>query len=69
MGLSMWDRSEPLIALSHRWPQQLGTFLAEVHIVGELGIWFAETGPEGHFTVWGRSVDLQRCVRLPHHPV
>lgn len=68
MGLSLWDRPEPLMALSNQYPQ-LGKFLAEVRIDGELGVWFAETGPEGHYTVWGRPADLQRCVGLPHHPV
>lgn len=68
MGLSMWDRPEPLISLSRQWPK-LGTFMAEVRLVGELGIWFAETGPEGHFIVWGRPADLQRCAGLRHYPV
>jgi hypothetical protein len=69
MGLSMWDRVEPLEQLSkRRWPR-LGRFIAEVRLVGELGIWFADVEPEGHFAVWGRPPDLQRCVGLPHRSV
>lgn len=68
MGLSMWDRPGPLMNLSERWPQ-LGTFIAEVRLIGDRGIWFAEVEPEGHFVVWGRPADLKRCVNLPDPPV
>jgi hypothetical protein len=68
MGLSMWDSPEPLLGLAERWPK-LGRFVANVELVGERGVWFAETGPEGHCTVWGRPADLQRCVSLPVHPL
>ena len=69
MGLSMWERPDPLVPLSHEYPKQLGTFVVEVELDGSLGIWFAETGPAGHFTVWGRAADMQRSARLPAIPV
>lgn len=69
-ALSMWDQEHVgvLYDLSQRWPQ-LGRFVAEVEMNGELGIWYAETGPEGHFSVWGRPSDLQRSVNLPTYAV
>ena len=69
MGLSMWDAIEPLGELSRQFPKQLGTFVVRVELDGALGIWFAETGPEGHYTVWGRPADLQRSASLPGLPV
>lgn len=70
-ALSMWDREHihVLERLSNRFPERLGTSVAEVELNGDLGIWYAETGPEGHYTVWGRPADLQRSVSLPTHPV
>ena len=68
MGLSLWESPEPLRALAGRYPQ-LGTFIVEVEVRGDLGIWLAETGPPGHFTLWGRPADLQRCAQLPSTPV
>jgi hypothetical protein len=67
-GVSMFDRPENARRLAQRWPR-LGLFIAEIELGGELGIWFAETGSVGHFTVWGRPTELQRCVRLPTVPV
>ena len=71
MGLSMWDNPEILLRLIERpsMRKALGEFVAEVEVKGSLGVWFAETHSEGHFTIWGRPQDLQRCVRLPTHHV
>ena len=69
MSLSMWDRVQPLHVLSKRYPRQLGTYIVAIDAFGELGLWLAATGPEGHFSVWGRPADLQRSAQLPARPV
>ena len=68
MALSMWESPDDLIALNEQFERKLGDFIAVVELSGEEGIWFAETGPEGHHNVWGRPAALQRlCLAI--HPV
>ncbi len=71
MGLSMYDsdRMPALVNLANRYGDKLGRFVVSVQMDGDLGVWLAETGSLGHFTVWGRPADLQRCVHLPAEPI
>ena len=68
LGLSMTDRPEPLLSLRRAFPN-LGDFIVDVELRGDLGVWFADTLWDGHYTVWGRPSDLVRCARLPGHAV
>jgi hypothetical protein len=69
MGLSVWESQDHLRALHAQFGDKIGTFIVGVEINGDLGIWLAETGPEGHYTIWGRPADLQRSAHLPGVPV
>lgn len=68
MSISCSDNPETLRSLAARFPK-LGSFIAPFVVSGDHGIWFAETLWQGHFSVWGRPVDLQRCTHLPAEPV
>jgi hypothetical protein len=68
MSISCADNPDVLRGLAHRWPQ-LGSFIASFDVMGDLGIWYAETLWPGHYSIWGRPADLQRCVHLPAEPV
>jgi hypothetical protein len=40
-----------------RWPK-IGTFLAELRLQPDNGFCLADTGRPGHFTLWGRPLQL-----------
>jgi hypothetical protein len=54
MSLSLWADAGAAVAISEQYGRRLGSFLAEVVLSPDFGIWFAETGPPGHLAVWGR---------------
>jgi hypothetical protein len=62
MALSMWGTDDQARAVTEAFGFKLGVFVGEVERRGERGIWFAQTGAEGHFAVWGRPADLQACL-------
>jgi hypothetical protein len=68
MGVSMWSQPEVAQALAKKYPR-IGDHLAVVRLNGEIGIWFAATNTEGHYTVWGRPSDLRDSTDLPAEPV
>ena len=66
MSLSMWAYEGLAVDVSERFQRKLGEFVAAVELRPEEGIWFAESGPEGHIAVWGRKEALQRCCVAVH---
>jgi hypothetical protein len=66
MSLSMWAFERLAAEISERFGRRLGEFVAAVELRPEEGVWFAETGPEGHVAVWGRREALQRCCVAVH---
>jgi len=66
MSLSMWVREGQAVAISEQFNRRLGEFVAAVELRREEGVWFAETGPEGHVAVWGRREALHRCTVEVH---
>jgi hypothetical protein len=68
MSISCWEDREHLRTLAREYPK-IGSFIVAFEVRGELGIWLAETGTQGHYSVWGRPADLQRCAQLPAEPV
>ena len=69
MGVSVWESIDHLRSLHRAFGDRIGSFMVGVELRGDLGLWYAETGPEGHYTIWGRPADLQRCADLPARPV
>jgi hypothetical protein len=68
MSLSMWSFEGQARDINEAVGRKLGDFVAAIELRPEEGIWFAETGPEGHHAVWGRPESLQRSC-LAVHPV
>jgi hypothetical protein len=62
MGLSMWSYEGQAYEVNQHFGGRLGHFIVAVELRGEDGVWFAETGVEGHLAVWGRPEVLQRSV-------
>jgi glutathione synthase/RimK-type ligase-like ATP-grasp enzyme len=62
MALSMWADERTAMDVSTHFARKLGDFVAAVDLDGNEGIWFAETGSEGHMSVWGRPDALQRSL-------
>jgi len=62
MSLSMWSYQGQASEVNEHFERKLGDFIVAIELRGEDGIWFAETGTEGHLAVWGRPNALQRSV-------
>jgi hypothetical protein len=67
MGLSMWNTKEAAED-ANTWLRIPYDRVAEVRLDGDRGIWWARTGPWGHYTVWGRPDELQESV-LDDYPL
>lgn len=63
MGLSFWGNEDSARRMSHHLAQHLGEHIARLHIEPDYGVCVADTGPEGHFTVWGRPGKLLEFVQ------
>lgn len=57
MGLSTFSTQEAAQAMALRWPT-IGTFVAELRLEPEHGFCLADTGQPGHWTLWGRPLQL-----------
>lgn len=62
MALSMYESAAQAHAVNEWFGRRLGAFVATVELRAEFGIWFAETGVDGHLAVWGRPADLQLSI-------
>jgi hypothetical protein len=68
MGLSMWLSEESARSKNDDFGGKLGDHIAVLELMGELGVWWAQTFSPEHMTVWGRSEALDGCIR-DIHPV
>jgi hypothetical protein len=66
MGLSMWASEQSALAKNDEFDGKLGDQVVRLELVGNLGIWWAQTFSPDHMTVWGRPEDLERCIREIH---
>ncbi|MGA7704535.1 MAG: hypothetical protein WB998_06525 [Solirubrobacteraceae bacterium] len=57
MGLSVFSTRAAARAMALKWPM-IGTFVAELNLGPEHGFCVADTGQRGHFTLWGRPLQL-----------
>jgi hypothetical protein len=68
MGLSMWTSAELADEANRLVLNTPYDAVASVRLDGDRGIYWARTGPTGHYTVWGRPDQLRQSV-LDVHPV
>ncbi len=61
MGLSVFSSQEAARAIALRWPK-IGRFLAEMQLQPGSGFCLADTGRPGHFTLWGRPLQLLDAI-------
>jgi len=57
MGLSVFSTPAAAGAMALKWPM-IGTFIAELNLEPEHGFCLADTGQWGHWTLWGRPLQL-----------
>jgi hypothetical protein len=57
MGLSVFSTRAAARAMALKWPM-IGTFVAELDLEPENGFCLADTGQPGHWTLWGRPLQL-----------
>jgi hypothetical protein len=57
MGLSVFSTQAAARAMALKWPM-IGTFIAELNLEPEHGFCLADTGQRGHWTLWGRPLQL-----------
>jgi hypothetical protein len=57
MGLSVFSALAAARAMALKWPM-IGTFVAELDLEPESGFCLADTGQPGHWTLWGRPLQL-----------
>jgi hypothetical protein len=55
MGISLFERPEQAAAVAQQFPV-IGGFIAVVRTESKYGFCWADTGPPGHMTVWGRRL-------------
>jgi hypothetical protein len=53
MAVSMFEDGERLSRFAQRRPDRRGTHVARVELQPGLGICVADTGSEGHWSIWG----------------
>jgi hypothetical protein len=61
MGISMFRRRGQAEGLARRFPV-IGDQIARMSLTGGRGFAYADTGPVGHMTVWGRPVQLVEAI-------
>jgi hypothetical protein len=61
MALSMFESIEVAAQLAGRVPK-LGGHIATLDLQPDLGLCVAKTGGPSHWSVWGRPLQLERCV-------
>jgi hypothetical protein len=61
MGISVYLTNEQAAATVRAFPA-IGAYVAELRLVPETGAAFADTGPPGHLTLWGRPLDLLAVI-------
>jgi hypothetical protein len=61
MGITTWQTESRAIGTARAFPK-IGSFVAEMVLTGNNGFNYAETGPPGHFTVWGDPLKLAAAV-------
>lgn len=57
MGLSVFSTRAAAEAMALRWPK-IGMFIAELSLEPERGFCLADTAQPGHWTLWGRPLQL-----------
>jgi hypothetical protein len=57
MGLSVFSTRAAAAAMALRWPM-IGLFVAELNLEPGNGLCLADTGQPGHWTLWGRPLQL-----------
>jgi hypothetical protein len=57
MGLSVFSTRAAAGAMALKWPM-IGMFVAELDLEPGNGICLADTGQPGHWTLWGRPLQL-----------
>jgi hypothetical protein len=57
MGLSVFSTRVAAEAMALRWPK-IGMFIAELNLEPGRGFCLSDTGQPGHWTLWGRSLQL-----------
>jgi hypothetical protein len=62
MAVSMFENDQLLRRLALRRPDRIGTHLACIELRPRLGICIANTGSEGHWSIWGLPTQLAECV-------
>ncbi len=61
MGLSVFSTHAAARAMALKWPA-IGTFVAELSLEPENGFCLADTGQQGHWTLWGRPLQLLASI-------
>lgn len=61
MGLSVFSTQAAARAMALKWPM-IGTFVAELDLEPEQGFCLADTGQPGHWTLWGRPLQLLSSI-------
>lgn len=62
MAVSMFEDGDRLRRFAQQRPARIGTHVARVELRPGLGICIADTGGEGHWSIWGLPDQLARCV-------
>jgi hypothetical protein len=57
MGLSVFSTRMAAEAMALQWPR-IGMFIAELGLEPGRGFCLADTGQAGHWTLWGRPLQL-----------
>jgi len=62
MGLTTWSDANQAAEVNRLFDGRLGDRIVTITLDGDRGIWFADTLGPGHYTIWGRSSDLEDSV-------
>ena len=62
MAVSMFEDGERLRHFAQQRPARIGSYIARVDLQPGLGICLADTGGEGHWSIWGLPNRLAECV-------
>ena len=61
MGLSVFSTRAAAAAMALKWPM-IGMFVAELDLEPGNGLCLADTGQPGHWTLWGRPLQLLSSI-------
>jgi hypothetical protein len=61
MGLSVFSEAAAAKAMVLKWPM-IGLFVAELELEPGSGFCLADTGQPGHWTLWGRPLQLLSSI-------